>query len=210
MTLICYLGTYISFLNNSNKNIHNNYNKKNSRKSVGIYKKRNKSIKQHINFYFNNEKSRNTIKEHYPQIDTIYNNKNVNSNDVFNSKHHYHRKNDISYNFDDLNQASSKFVIQLKDDMDINFDEYLETELEKMEYYEAIKKDKRKFCTILCSNLRSNQLVINTFCMDEPLKPRPIKIKSERNCFDSSPILSYSTNRFMLFVLLRTSLWAVN
>ena len=150
--------------------------KKHSRKSVGIYKKRNKSIKQHINFYFNNEKSRNTIKELYPQIDTINNNKNVNSNDVFNSKHHHHRKNDISYNFDDLNQASSKFVIQLKDDMDINFDEYLETELEKMEYYEAIKKDKRKFCTILCSNLRSNQLVINTFCMDEPLKPRPIKI----------------------------------
>ena len=45
-----------------------------------------------------------------------------------------------------------------------------------MEYYIAIKKDKRKFCEILCENLRNNQVIVNTFCSKEPLKPRPIKI----------------------------------
>ena len=144
------------------------------RKNVNIYKKRNKSFSQHINFYFNNKKSRNSVKGQYPQIDTINNNKNTNSNDVFYYKSHH--KDDMSYNFDSLDQASGKFVIQLKDDVNINFDEYLETELEKMEYYEAVKKDKRKFCNILCQNIRSNQMVINTFCMNEPLKPRPIQI----------------------------------
>ena len=45
-----------------------------------------------------------------------------------------------------------------------------------MDYYDAIRKDKRKFHIILYENLVNNQMIINTFFMSEPLKPRPIKI----------------------------------
>ena len=45
-----------------------------------------------------------------------------------------------------------------------------------MDYEDAIKKDKRKFCEILIENLKSHQLSINTFYTEDPLKPRPIKI----------------------------------
>ena len=43
-----------------------------------------------------------------------------------------------------------------------------------MDYYDAIKRDKRKFCVIFCDNLKSNQLFINTFFMNEPFNPIPI------------------------------------
>ena len=45
-----------------------------------------------------------------------------------------------------------------------------------MDYYEAIKKDKRKFNIILWENIKNNQMIINTFIVNEPLKPITIKI----------------------------------
>jgi len=45
-----------------------------------------------------------------------------------------------------------------------------------MDYYEAIKKDKRKFNLTLWENIKNNQMIINTFLTDEPLKPKTIKI----------------------------------
>ena len=45
-----------------------------------------------------------------------------------------------------------------------------------MEYDDAIKKDKRTFCQYFSDKLKSDQIILNTFFIEEPLKPRTIKI----------------------------------
>ena len=53
-----------------------------------------------------------------------------------------------------------------------NFDE---EELDKMEFHNAIKYDKRKFCEYYCKLLKQKQNIINTFFIYNPMKPFPIK-----------------------------------
>ena len=45
-----------------------------------------------------------------------------------------------------------------------------------MDYSEALKKDKRKFNIIFWENIKNNQMIINTFLTDDPLKPKTIKL----------------------------------
>ena len=56
------------------------------------------------------------------------------------------------------------------------FNDYLQTEFENMEYDDILIKDKRHFFEYLKEKLLENQSIINTFCYDEPFKPRSIKI----------------------------------
>ena len=55
-------------------------------------------------------------------------------------------------------------------------DDYLKTDLDDMEYDDAIKEDKRSFCEFLCQRLYENQIILNTFCFKDNLKPISIKI----------------------------------
>ena len=45
-----------------------------------------------------------------------------------------------------------------------------------MDFDEAIRKDHRKFCACYVDKLKDNQIIINTFCSDEPIKPKSIKV----------------------------------
>jgi len=45
-----------------------------------------------------------------------------------------------------------------------------------MDYDEAIRKDHRKFCECYKEKLKNDQIIINTFCIYEPIKPRSVKI----------------------------------
>jgi len=45
-----------------------------------------------------------------------------------------------------------------------------------MDYDDILEKDKRNFYEYLKEKIFENQSIINTFCFDEPFKPRPIKI----------------------------------
>ena len=45
-----------------------------------------------------------------------------------------------------------------------------------MDYEDAIKKDKRKFFEYFMDKLKTNQILLNTFYSNEPLRPRSIKI----------------------------------
>ena len=45
-----------------------------------------------------------------------------------------------------------------------------------MEYDDAIRKDKRKFSEYFSDKLKSDQIILNTFFIEDPLKPKPIKI----------------------------------
>ena len=56
------------------------------------------------------------------------------------------------------------------------FSEYLKTEFDDMDFEDLITKDKRKFCEYYSEKLTANQIIINTFCCEEPFKPMSIKI----------------------------------
>ena len=55
-------------------------------------------------------------------------------------------------------------------------EEYLETSPDEMEYDDAIKKDQRTFCEYFSENLKERQIILNTFIVEDPIKPRAIKI----------------------------------
>lgn len=57
-----------------------------------------------------------------------------------------------------------------------NFDNYLETDENNMDYYDAIKKDKRTFCEFFTEKIKSNQIILNSFYAVDRLTPRTIKI----------------------------------
>ena len=56
------------------------------------------------------------------------------------------------------------------------FEDYLQTEFDDMEYDDLIEKDKRKFCEYFKEKIIENQSIVNTFCCEEPFKPKSIKI----------------------------------
>ena len=58
------------------------------------------------------------------------------------------------------------------------FEEYMSPSLDDMEYDDAIVKDERTFREHLKENLENNQIIVNTFIIVDPLKPRSIKIMS--------------------------------
>ena len=58
---------------------------------------------------------------------------------------------------------------------DINIKEYLYTEYDDMIFDDLINRDKRKFCEYFTEKIKTNLMIINTF-VEEPFKPRPIKI----------------------------------
>ena len=72
------------------------------------------------------------------------------------------------------NFEKNKITVGLKNDLDLK--EYLVTDVDDMDYDDAIRKDKRKFCEFFSDKLKSNQIILNTFFIVEPLKPRAIKI----------------------------------
>ena len=67
-------------------------------------------------------------------------------------------------------------MINLNDKNDINIEEYLSTEPDDMDYDDVIKKDNRKFCQYFLDKLKVNHMIINTFFIKEPLRPRALKI----------------------------------
>jgi hypothetical protein len=64
----------------------------------------------------------------------------------------------------------------LKDDLDIDIEEYLNTDPDDMDYDEALRRDNRKFCRYYWEKIQANQILINTFYNTEYLKPLPIKL----------------------------------
>ena len=69
-----------------------------------------------------------------------------------------------------------KLMISKEENNNFNMNEYLATDLDDMDYDDAIKKDKRKFCSYFYEKLKINQIILNTFSAIDPLRPRVIKI----------------------------------
>ena len=72
---------------------------------------------------------------------------------------------------------SNKDIFKNNDnDIDNSIEKYLETQYDDMEYDDAIKKDKRKFCECYKEKIIDNQIIINILCSEEAIRPRTIKI----------------------------------
>ena len=72
--------------------------------------------------------------------------------------------------------VSDDLIANIYDEFDINIEEFLKTDPEDMDYDDAIRKDKRTFCKYYSDKIQSEQILLNTFCYKEYLRPRPIKI----------------------------------
>ena len=63
-----------------------------------------------------------------------------------------------------------------KEKLKHDFKEYLETDLNDLDFDDALKKDERGFCEYFCDSVIEKQKIVNTFFLNEPLRPRSIKI----------------------------------
>ena len=89
-----------------------------------------------------------------------------------NSNEHINNHNKLSNKFN--HEKHHKRLITK--DLIKNMQQYLCTDIDDLDYDDAIKKDKRKFCVYLCGKLKANQIILNTFCVLDHLRPRTIKI----------------------------------
>ena len=99
-------------------------------------------------------------------------NKNLQNYDVITSKEVELSKKIL----DSKENYKGDLKINLKNDLDVDMKKYLKTDIDDMNYEDAIKSDKRKFCQLFSDNLKTNQIILNTFYYKEPLKPIYIKI----------------------------------
>ena len=60
--------------------------------------------------------------------------------------------------------------------LDLNMEEYIQTDRNDMDYDDAIRRDKRTFCKYYSDKIQSEQIILNTFFKTEILRPMPVKI----------------------------------
>jgi len=183
---------------NNNKNINININNNNNLEGKVIKKdkrKRGMSVKNNLDVFIKNKSKKfgnfNLNTNNLKNADLLDNN-NINSNEMNSSSksrmnnrtktHSSKRKSLLNLNKlnnNSLNLGDKKDVndleMQIKDDLDINIEEYLNTDPDDLDYDEALRKDDRKFWRYYWDKIQANQILINTFYFKEYLKPRPIK-----------------------------------
>ena len=74
------------------------------------------------------------------------------------------------------NVNGNQIELYSKNEFNINIEEYLETELEDLVFEEVIERDKRTFCSYLVEKLKYDLLITGIFLINEPLRPKTIKI----------------------------------
>ena len=127
----------------------------------------------------------------FNKVNNIYinnNNNDINRNPkkgrntfIYKSKGHFDHSNLSGKNlFYEQNQGISTsnktLLFDFNDDLHIDIKEYIKTQYEDMDYDEAIRKDHRKYCNSYYDKLKNDQIIINTFISDDPIRPRAIKI----------------------------------
>ena len=73
-------------------------------------------------------------------------------------------------------KSGSGYGDKLKDEYDVDMEEYLKTDVEDMEFEDALKYDKRGFCEYFWEKFKEEQIIMDTFFNPEALKPMTIKI----------------------------------
>jgi len=80
-------------------------------------------------------------------------------------------------NISNQNISNQNFINEKSDRLNINnFNEYLSTDPDDMDFDDAVEKDKRTFCEYLGEKIKNNLIIIKTFFIEDKLKPRTMKI----------------------------------
>ena len=121
----------------------------------------------------------------------INNNDNINIyiNNDFSSGFNHNYSNDligpnnikkINYNMKGTSFDENKSIInafKLNGNFEINMENYIQTEIDDLEFDDILTKDKRKFCQYLFYRIKANLLIIDIFFNSQnQIKPRIIKI----------------------------------
>jgi len=80
-------------------------------------------------------------------------------------------KNKTENNESENANENKKDYIQPYEEMDYDNDD-----LDDLDYDEALIYDKRTFCQLFCNELKERQIIANTFCVKDKLKPFSIKL----------------------------------
>ena len=104
--------------------------------------------------------------------------------EIYNSpKKYLKRKNkntiNSKTNFNIYNKKNNKIKKNNLDENKINnenMEEYLKEDLDEMDYDNAIKNDKRSFCKFYIDRLKAKQMIANTFCNQDNIRPFSIKL----------------------------------
>ena len=137
--------------------------------------KKKRNIKKQVNFILNNnENSKKKIK--YNKVTNLTQNIVISNKNNFNGETSRTTINKLIPQLKDKESVENNILFPNVKDMDFNIEEYLEKGYDDMEYDEAIKKDNRKFCDCYYEKLKDNQIIVNIFCSNEPIRPKSIKI----------------------------------
>ena len=163
---------YLSFLYSNKKNAQNNYRnsinvfnnksiknnpvkkkkKKNINEKNNDIRKKNQKIKQKKNIKLNNKTVKIKKYINYNIMNNYSENYKFSINGSISSKEISMDKNNLSNkNILEKNKSNNEFKY-------LNIEEYLCTELNDMDYDDAIKKDKRTFCEYFIERLKMNQI----------------------------------------------------
>ena len=162
---------YLNYLNNLNikdKKEQINLNKSDiivikNKDNFNIFKNKNKENNK-TGLKMKSDSNQNSL-DHGKDILSINKNSN-NSKEIFFSKEYIYK-----------NKITGKNISKIEDfKIKEDFKEYLEPELDDLDFDDAIKKDNRGFFEYLCDSIVEKQLIMNTFCLHDPLRPLSIKI----------------------------------
>ena len=137
--------------------------------------KKKQKNKRRVNFIVNsNENSQKKIK--YTKANNLTQNIVISNKKNFNGETSRTTINKLIPQLKDKESVENNILFPNVKDMDFNIEEYLEKGYDDMEYDEAIRKDNRKFCDCYYEKLKDNQIIVNIFCSNEPIRPKSIKI----------------------------------
>ena len=104
------------------------------------------------------------------------NNQNVinSNNNLVQKKNEKNEKDNLKK--DNKNEKKPLYADKLKDEYDVEMDEYLKTDIDDMEFEDALKYDERGFCEYFYDRFKEKQIIMDTFFNPESLKPMTIKI----------------------------------
>ena len=163
---------YIYFLSEQYINITNKQNKEkkliNNINEVKIKeppKKVKKTIKNKKSTYFRNE-------EIFDKGNSL-----MSGTELKKNKHSSRCKDNRKNNKKELKNNVLIFQRNTENlDNKLNMDEYFKTDLDDMDYDDAIKNDKRTFCVFLSDRLKEKVMVVDTFYNKNNIRPISIKI----------------------------------
>ena len=159
--------------NYSINNIEKNLYMKNTEKTDGKYRHKesinisseNNNNNEYTNQYSDNNNSQNENNEN------IYSEKDVNINSEMEPEGYFNTQNDRKTNNTEKEEEQNKDLIYPYPKID-----YDEDDLDGLDYDEALIYDKRTFCQLFIKQLKERQLIVNTCCVKDNLKPFSIKI----------------------------------